>query len=149
MKINNIKHFLGILNKSTSYGTQLSKALTLVESHKLIQNPENEILFKLRVLEENCNILKTMHGGAIATLIDVSTTVAITGLDKDMRQNVSVELTTHYLNPIKSDTEILVLCKIPKIGKTLAYSYAEIYDNDTLKLLVNGNHIKAMLDKKF
>jgi acyl-coenzyme A thioesterase 13 len=148
MKINNIKHILDILNNSTSYGSNISNSLQLIEIHKLLTS-HNDVLFNMKVGIHSCNILKTMHGGAIATLIDVATTVAITGLDKEMRQNVSVELSTHYLNPIKADSEILILCKIPKIGKTLAYSYVEIFDNSSEKLLVNGNHIKAMLDKKF
>jgi acyl-coenzyme A thioesterase 13 len=149
MKVNNIKYILSVLNSSTSYGSQLSKGLLHIDTHKLITSSDSEVLFHLKVGLDSCNILKTMHGGAIATLIDVATTIAITALDRDMRQNVSVELATHYLNPIKANSEVLVLCKIPKIGKTLAYSYAEIYEKDSLKLLVNSSHIKAMLDKKF
>jgi hypothetical protein len=33
------------------------------------------------------------------------------------------------------------------MGKTLAYSYADIYDEKGEKILVSGNHIKAFLDK--
>jgi acyl-coenzyme A thioesterase 13 len=147
MNMNVKKIFDFYLSLNLKYGKEMSRKLIFLEKHNLIVNPNQEVLFKLKVSDDMCNILKTMHGGAIATLIDITTTIAISGLDRDLRQNVSVELSTHYLNSIKNDSEIAILCKVPKIGKTLAYSYAEIYEKD--KLLVTGNHIKAMMEKKW
>ena len=88
-----------------------------------------------------------MHGGAISTLIDTTTTLAISGIDRDLRHNVSVELSTYFLNPIVMNWNILIHCKIPKIGKNLAYSYVDIYDDRSLKICANGPHVKAMLEK--
>jgi uncharacterized protein (TIGR00369 family) len=148
--IQNIKFVLHKLqNANTNYGKNINSLVTLIEkdTYKLIKNPEHEIIFKLPVIKDLCNIQNTMHGGAISTLIDISTTVAISGMDRNLRHNVSVELSTHFLNPIKINSNILIHCKIPKIGKSLSYSYAEIYDEETLKLCANGTHVKAMLEK--
>ena len=37
--------------------------------------------------------------------------------------------------------------KIPKIGKNLAYSYADIYEENEMKLCASATHIKAMMNK--
>lgn len=151
--MNHIQNIKFVLNKlqsaNTNYGKNINSLLSLIEkdTYKLIKNPEYEILFKIPVNKDLCNIQNTMHGGAISTLIDIATTVAISGIDRNLRHNVSVDLSTHFLYPIKIDSNIIIHCKIPKIGKSLSYSYAEIYDEETLKLCANGTHIKAMLEK--
>ena len=130
-----------------SWDYDLIKRLILVETpHKLILNPATDVLFTLNVEDSFCNLLGTMHGGAIATLIDLTTTLAISGIDKTYRTNVSVQLSTNYQNPIKKNSNILIFNRVSKIGKTLAYSTGEIYDQEN-KLLSNSVHIKAMLEK--
>ena len=137
-------------SRALYYGQNITNKIVLPNQDKyklILKDPKSEVIFKLKVEDEYCNILKTMHGGAISTLVDIATTFAISGLDRDLRHSVSVELSCYYLNPIKIDTNLLIHCKVPKIGKSLAYSYADIYDEETNKILINASHIKAMLDK--
>ncbi len=148
--IPNIKFVLNkVLETQIHYGKNINQYLSIVEkdTYNLIVNPNIEILFKLAVGKELCNFHNTMHGGAICTLIDTTTTLAISGMDRELRHNVSVELSSYFLNPIKMNSNILIHCKIPKIGKTLAYSNVDIYDEESLKLCANGSHVKAMLEK--
>ena len=137
----------------SNFGAPFYKRLSLVENefkqHNIIRNKDNEILFKMEVSEDFCNSFNTMHGGAISTLIDITTTIAISGFDNKLRHNVSAELSTYYLNPIRINSKILIHIRVPKIGKTLAYSHADIYEENDLKLCVNGSHVKAMLDKSW
>lgn len=153
--VHNLKNIQFIFDKFKSramfYGQVLTKNLILLEPsekyNSIMKDSKHEVLFKLKIEEEFCNIQKTMHGGASSTLVDIATTIAISGLDRDLRHSVSVELSCYYLNPIKHNSEILIHCKVPKIGKALAYSYADIYDAHNHKLLINASHIKAMMDK--
>jgi uncharacterized protein (TIGR00369 family) len=150
-QLHNLKYIMekfGI-RKAATYDSNLFKSLSLIEEDKfkLLKDIDNEILFRLFVSNDFCNIQNTMHGGAISTLIDLTTTIAISGMDRNLRHNVSVELSTYFLNPIKNNSSIIIHCKIPKIGKSLAYSYTDIYDEESLKLCANGSHVKAMLDK--
>jgi uncharacterized protein (TIGR00369 family) len=146
----NLKPIFNKFLSLSNYGKEFYKVLSIIESDHLIQiNHDSEVLFRLNVLDEFCNIQKTLHGGAIGTIIDITTTIAISSLDKKTRKNVSVELSTHFINPIKLNSEILIYCKIPKIGKTLAYSYIDILDYESRKLMSSGNHIKAMLDQSW
>lgn len=155
----NIENIKFVINKLVSspinFGKNINSKIVLIEDINYIKNLQipfcqnNDIMFKLVIIKEYCNLLNTMHGGAISTLVDISTTIAISGIDKDLRQNVSVDLSTQFLNPIKIDSEILIHCKIPKIGKTLAYSYVDIYNSEDLKKCVTSSHIKAMLGKSW
>jgi len=153
MPTNKVKKIIDIFRKHKSpthswdYAFYNNNALQLIETpHKLILNPSTDILFSLYIDETFCNILGTMHGGAIATLIDTTTTLSISGLDRTHRHNVSVELSTYYQNPVKKHSTIFILNRINKIGKTLAYSTGDIYDEHN-KLLSNSVHVKAMLEK--
>ena len=150
----NMKYLMQRLAPNSNFGGPFFKRLSLIQDYthqnymlKHQINQKNEVIFRMSVSDEFCNALNTMHGGAISTLIDITTTIAISGFDKNLRQNVSAELSTYYLNPIKINSNILIHVKVPKIGKTLAYSHADIYEEENFKLCVNGSHIKAMLDK--
>jgi uncharacterized protein (TIGR00369 family) len=156
--MNNIENIKFVLHKLTTspllnYGKNINSNLVLLEDYKQISqkiktlNEISDVVFKLKILNDMCNIQNTMHGGAISTLVDVATTIAISAIDKDLRHNVSVELSTQFLNPIKINSQILIHCKIPKIGKNLAYSYADIYEENEMKLCASATHIKAMMNK--
>lgn len=86
-----------------------------------------------------------MHGGALATVIDTSTTLAILKADAKKQKTVSIDLTTSFLNPAKINDSILIKAICTKIGKNVAFSTAEIYDEKGLKLLATGSHVKAVL----
>ncbi len=150
----NMKYIMQRIGANSNFGGPFFRRLSLIQDyphehhkHKLTINPKSEVLFRMSVSEEFSNVLNTMHGGAISTLIDITTTIAISGFDKNFRQNVSAELSTYYLNPIKINSHIIVHVKVPKIGKTLAYSHADIYEEENLKLCVNGSHVKVMLER--
>lgn len=136
------KKFFG---RKDFYGEEFSK-LILLEDHHLIKNHNKELIFKYTVMPELCNVMGNCHGGAIATMIDVATTLAISGLDKDLRHSVSVDLRTHYMRPIPTNSTIYIHCKVPKHGKTLSFSNADIY-NEQYEQLCSSDHIKAMMDK--
>jgi acyl-coenzyme A thioesterase PaaI-like protein len=54
-----------------------------------------------KVPQSHKNIQNTCHGGALATLVDVSTTISI--LRMTAHRTISVSLNTEFLNVIKLD----------------------------------------------
>jgi acyl-coenzyme A thioesterase PaaI-like protein len=50
------------------------------------------------------NIQDTCHGGALSTLIDVSTTISI--LRMTHHRTISVSLNTEFLNVVKLDQDV-------------------------------------------
>jgi uncharacterized protein (TIGR00369 family) len=151
--LQSMKNIMNKIRLYSNYGAPFLRNLVLIEDEHSNNcfnvNPKSEILFRMPVSDEFCNSLNIMHGGAISTLIDVTSTIAISGFDKYKRQNVSVELSTTFLNPIKINSNILIHVKVPKIGKAIAYSTADIFSEDSLMLCAKGSHVKAMTDKKF
>ena len=94
------------------------------------------------------NLNGTLHGGAIATIIDVATTIVVMSLDKKNRANVSAELNMSFLSSAPIGSDIFILSQVDRIGRNIAFTECWLY-NDKLEKMVSGRHIKAFLDSKF
>lgn len=71
------------------------------------------------------------HGGALATYVDLATTVAIYAFDKKERGQVSAKINMEYMNAAKIGSDVTIEARVNKIGKTLAFSEAKIFDTET------------------
>ena len=49
-------------------------------------------MINYKVEKYACNLIGIMHGGAFATLVDITTTLAILKADKKRRKNVTIDL---------------------------------------------------------
>lgn len=145
-----LKSFTSQLNfGKVSFGEEnlkIAEKIISNDSKKEISLRENEVAFRYHVHKETLNYWGAMHGGAISTLIDIASTIAITALDRTNRKNISIELSTNFLAPVTPDKDVFVLCKISKIGKTVAFSTVELIETDHLKTIATASHTKAMLD---
>lgn len=54
-----------------------------------------------------------------------------------------------FLVPAKLNDTLLIKAECQKLGKTLAFSTADIYIEDKLKLVASGRHVKAILNRSF
>lgn len=91
------------------------------------------------------NIQETVHGGALATMIDVVTTIGM--LRMTHMRTISVSLSTEFLNVIKVGEEVEIETEIAKIGKNIVFADCRIF-TDPLhkrKLACKGQHIKSIL----
>lgn len=121
---------------------------SMIESMKVNQIDSNGKNFKLKLVmpiqPEWLNSGGTLHGGAISTIIDQATTIAIAGLDD--RYTVSVDLSVSFIGAAKEgDLEIEAICH--KVGKSLAFTSAEITSNGSL--VATGKHTKFMKPNKW
>jgi acyl-coenzyme A thioesterase 13 len=80
-------------------------------------------------------------------MIDVYTTLAIWGVDSQNRMTVSVDLDISYVSMGQAGDILTILANCHKVGKTMAYTSAEIYKEEN-KLVALGKHTKFFLDKK-
>ena len=146
-KVMNLMRLLS--GRMNSFGNQFVSKLHLHEEHELYhKHKHNQLLMSLKVEPSMANLNGTLHGGAIATIIDVSTTIAVMSMDKKDRANVSAELNMSFLSAAPIGEDIFVLSQVDRIGKNVAFTQCWIFNNmhDTL---VSGRHIKAFLDQKF
>ena len=107
------------------------------------------VLLGLPVTKDILNLFGSPHGGALATILDTSTTLAILKADKKRRKTVSAQLNINFLNPAKLDDFLLIQADCTRVGKTLAFSEAKIYTQEPFRLISNGSHIKAIIDEAF
>jgi len=97
---------------------------------------------ELEVTSELTNRFGTLHGGCIATLVDVLTTVAL--LTVSDRGGVSTDLSCSYVSPAELGTRVRVACEVVKAGRTLAWMKCEITRVDDGSVVARGSHTKFL-----
>ncbi|CAN8098381.1 unnamed protein product [Discula destructiva] len=97
--------------------------------------------FELDIHKQHTNRLNTLHGGTIASIVDLggSLAVASTGL---YSTGVSTDLNVTYLKSAgKPGDTIKVLAECEKIGQTLAFTRISFF-NEKGELAARGSHTK-------
>ena len=92
-----------------------------------------------------CNISGVLHSGALSTMLDFGTTVAILTFDKRNRGTASAEISLSYLSSVRPGSEIYILSQINRIGRHVAFSHSTIYSVDG-EVLAIGRQMKKFND---
>lgn len=93
-----------------------------------------------------CNFFGVAHGGALATIIDCATTLAILKADESRRLTTTVEISQHCLSPVSLNESVLIRAECIRLGKTVAFAQAEIFTKGN-KVAVSGRQTKFILAK--
>uniref|UniRef100_A0A914C4G6 Acyl-coenzyme A thioesterase 13 n=1 Tax=Acrobeloides nanus TaxID=290746 RepID=A0A914C4G6_9BILA len=109
---------------------------------RVISAEEGYVRVEFQVSEDLTNHIGTLHGGQTATLIDIVTTAALVATER-AQPGVSVDLIVSYLAPAKLNETIVVDANVLRVGKTLAYTRADLYRKEDNKLVATGLHTKA------
>ena len=116
------KEFVEVLLTATdghNFDYELCKAMTVV-SASLTPNPR--AVTRLTVTLPMCNISGNLHGGAISTLFDVCTTVALAAARRKgfwELTGVTRTLSTTCLRPVLAGEEIEIEGEVVQIGRSL------------------------------
>jgi acyl-coenzyme A thioesterase 13 len=81
---------------------------------------------RLPVGEAVQNANGALHGGAVATLVDVVGTLAIMTADRDHRPGVSTDLNVSWFAPAAGGSTVLVEATVLKTGRTLAFVQVDV-----------------------
>lgn len=79
-------------------------------------------LYSVKIVPELLNPRETMHGGAVALLVDMATTLAVAPLSTEDFWHfggVSRTMSITYLRPIVAESVLWVECEVKAIGKRL------------------------------
>lgn len=90
----------------------------------------------------NANPAGSLHGGAIATLVDVAGTLAIMSADADGRPGVTSDLNVTYLAAGKPGAEVEAHATVLRVGRTLAMVTVDVRSSD--KLIAQGRMTKVL-----
>ena len=82
----------------------------------------------------------TLHGGCIATLVDVVGSAAL--CTQSVRGGVSLNISTNYLRPMPGGGVALIDSRVLSIGKNIATIEVDVIDSATGRLAARGVHVK-------
>eukprot|EP00850_Spirogloea_muscicola_P015618 SM000121S26015 [mRNA] locus=s121:386995:387878:+ [translate_table: standard] len=97
----------------------------------------------LRVTRQLQNRYSMLHGGAIATLVDVVGSAALVSLTGSS-SGVSTDINVSYIASAKAETEVEIDAKVLRVGKTLAVIQVDIRAVETGSLVAQGRHTKYL-----
>lgn len=125
------------------FDAELCKAMTMISAS---HTPTARIVARLTVTPAMCNPGGTLHGGAICTLFDVCTTVALAMARKWEIPGVTRTLSTTCLVPVSPGEEILVEGEVAQVGKKLAHIIGKMTLVRNGKLVATGVHDKVNVE---
>lgn len=98
------------------FAYELCKDMTVVAAS---YTPQARVVSRLTVTLAMCNPVGTLHGGAICTLFDVCTTVALATARRWEMPGVTRTLSTTCLVPVFPGDEIEIEGEVLQVGKKL------------------------------
>jgi acyl-coenzyme A thioesterase 13 len=93
---------------------------------RLVKAAADGALVELDVGDAVVNVNGTLHGGAIATLMDHAGTAAIKAADRQGRPGVSTDLNVSFFAPAPGGVTVAADARVLKIGKTLAFVTVDV-----------------------
>ncbi|KAK4099478.1 Thioesterase/thiol ester dehydrase-isomerase [Parathielavia hyrcaniae] len=114
----------------------------LFQRHVRITNAvEGHVKFTLNITEDHTNRLKILHGGTIASLVDLGGSLAVASKGY-FATGVSTDLNVTYLSSGGKVGDILhAVAECHRIGKTLAFTTVSFWDKER-NLVARGSHTK-------
>ncbi|ORY76304.1 HotDog domain-containing protein [Protomyces lactucae-debilis] len=136
-----IKWFIRMIGETDTFDQAILKSTEVVSAGL------DKTVFRVKVLPEQCNSLGSMHGGALATAIDLLTSCAIMAMPREgaweSGAGVSRTLSVTYLRPAACDSYVLFTCKVVSLGKRSACITCDVTSETTGKVLAIGTHDKV------
>ncbi|PHH66510.1 hypothetical protein CDD81_6985 [Ophiocordyceps australis] len=108
---------------------------------RVVSASPGRVDFEMDIHKDHTNRLQTIHGGTLASLVDLGGSLAVASTGR-FATGVSTDLNVTYLAPGGKPGDLLkgtALCD--KIGKTLAYTTVT-FTNSKGQLAARGSHTK-------
>ncbi|KAK3332201.1 HotDog domain-containing protein [Cercophora scortea] len=123
-------------------GLEPSLPIRLFDPHLRIINAKvGQVDFELDITKDHTNRLKILHGGTIASMVDLGGSLAVASMGL-YATGVSTDLNVTYLSSggkIGDTLQATAICE--KIGKTLAFTTIT-FRNQKGELTARGSHTK-------
>lgn len=114
-----------------------------LEGAVLLSVGDGEARVRLPVGEAVQNMVGTLHGGAIATLVDDAGTMAIMSADADARPGVTTDLNVSYFSAAPGAATVIATARVQKCGRTLAFVEVDVALEDG-KAVAQGRMTKFL-----
>jgi acyl-coenzyme A thioesterase 13 len=106
-------------------------------------------VFRLRAADSLTNLMGAVHGGAVATAVDVATSFAASGLvmalrGEDATRSVSVSLSVNFARPVVAGSVVRFDCVAHTAGRRILQTTCRISD-ERGRTLGTATHAKAVV----
>ncbi|GJQ81634.1 hypothetical protein Trydic_g8513 [Trypoxylus dichotomus] len=118
----------------------------ICHSIKILTAGNGSIKAELKVTSEHVNTMGTLHGGYIATLVDVVSSLGLFSHERGFKNQATVNININYLSSAKEGDTVEILSNTLKLGKTLAFMRVELKNKETGILFANGSHTMYLFD---
>lgn len=127
---------------------QLSEYSSGLYAHMEVLAPPSAsaIAVRFRVHHTHLNGGQTLHGGCIATLVDVLTSIALRKLHRDGRSGVTASLTVECVNAAVEHDALVIVATVHKVGKNLGFTSAQLTRERDGVVIATGAHVKFLGD---
>ena len=115
---------------------------------EVIQLGDGKSVLQLELKDYHFNLYGITHGGVHATLLDIAMGTAASFPDNSGKEvdSVTLNLSVDYIAPPASKI-LIAKGKVTKMGKSIAYCTAEIFDEDQT-LIASGRSIFKLYDRE-
>lgn len=111
------------------------------KNFRVLSAEAGRVNFELDIHKDHTNRLNTIHGGTLASLVDLGGSLAVASTGR-YATGVSTDLNVTYLSPGGRPGDVLGgTATCDKIGKTLAYTTVT-FTNSKGQLAARGSHTK-------
>ena len=84
------------------------------------------VVFRMGARRELEQIDGIMHGGAIASLVDTASAFAVLTMLEPGQTTATVDLTIHYLRPVRDDARLKAQARVLRAGKRIVTVSIEV-----------------------
>lgn len=117
------------------------EARLLGEHFRITNATRGKVDFELDIQKQHTNRLRTLHGGTIASMVDLGGSLAVASMGR-FATGVSTDINVTYLSVSgKPGDKVTGTATCEKIGKTLAYTLVQFW-NEKGQLSARGSHTK-------
>ncbi|RKP05703.1 putative PaaI_thioesterase family protein [Thamnocephalis sphaerospora] len=128
-----VRRSLLLLRRPKGFEGQIASNLQVVEA------APGRAVCTMPIEERHLNRVDSLHGGVIASLVDIGGSLAISSMGCYLT-GVSTDLSVSYLSGSKIGDTITIDSRCTRIGKTLAFTTVDILHGE--RLLAQGRHTK-------
>ncbi|XP_058781298.1 uncharacterized protein LOC131655430 [Vicia villosa] len=102
------------------------------------------VVFSMKIPPRLLNSAKYLHGGAIATLVDVVGAAAVPAAGFPWDSGVSLEINVSCLDAAYVHEEIEIDARVLRVGKTIAVISVDLRKKKTGQIFAQGRHTKYL-----
>lgn len=131
------------------YSTTISSLVSITLQVNLTFAEAGRATAEVEIGKELASRYGYAHGGAIATLVDSISTIALMTHDiEKAAPGVSLDLSVQYLSAIPEGSTVIVQAETVRKGRSVAFLAVNLHDKETKKLLARGSHVKFVTAPK-